>query len=551
MGATPPVAVKSVERRGANRVSTRLTFGLATLFLLVLLVSGGAVRQTLSLLAWSDTLIDEHFEIVLEAEKLVQRTLMLVQLTPRLQTARNAFEIDNLVSQIDDMFGTLDSGFDKLGRSRIPPDRYREITARRGELRAAMDIEIDLIRRQVTLNAAVLADRRRIDALINAGTTETDATGARPSRSAATLAALLFQASVAVSPQQIERDATAVRTLIASAPDEFRALDSSIEILTAGEQSIFKLRADELEGSRRLQGAMGDANLRANRLVYAVANLAAELRETVAKERAARGARADRAALRLGFVVAVAAAIACALVIYLRRNVIRRLVELRDSVQANAAGQAVPITDDGADEVGDLARSVRHFIDEIEHREEELRRLATTDVLTGVANRRAFLAEAEKELARCRRMGRSLCVLMMDIDHFKRVNDTWGHAVGDEVIRRVAKLGGEVFRAIDLVGRLGGEEFAVLMPETVLSDAIVGAERMRAAIKAHVFTLENGQSFQVTISIGAAEMGGDDRDVGGLLERADAALYVAKGSGRDQVRAADPPPVAVTTPAAV
>jgi len=169
--------------------------------------------------------------------------------------------------------------------------------------------------------------------------------------------------------------------------------------------------------------------------------------------------------------------------------------------------------------------------------ERKLRELADTDVLTGLASRRAFLARAAEEFQRARRYGGGLCVAMLDVDEFKAVNDRFGHAVGDGVLVRVAqsciaqKRGGA-----DLCGRLGGEEFAVLMPQTGAEGAATFAERMRAAIASQAFDAA-GAAFRVTASFGVAAITAEDADFSSLLSRADAALYAAKSGGRNCVRA--------------
>ena len=165
---------------------------------------------------------------------------------------------------------------------------------------------------------------------------------------------------------------------------------------------------------------------------------------------------------------------------------------------------------------------------------EQLLELALTDGLTGIFNRRAFLERAEGELARARRTGHPMTVLQCDIDHFKRINDTYGHAAGDEALRRFVGCCRSHLRVSDAMGRLGGEEFAVLLPETALSDALLVAERLREAV-AELEIEHEGARIRFTASIGAAEFlcGGDT--VARALARGDEALYRAKEGGRNRV----------------
>ena len=164
----------------------------------------------------------------------------------------------------------------------------------------------------------------------------------------------------------------------------------------------------------------------------------------------------------------------------------------------------------------------------------ELRKLAMFDELTGLANRREFFAGLEREIAAATRTGRPLAVAMLDIDHFKCVNDSWGHAAGDAVIRRVAEIAMETMRGHDLVGRLGGEEFAIVMPGASAQDAIAAGERLRRRIARERVQCDGELVVSVTASTGIARfLGGESAEQ--LLARADEALYDAKNAGRDRV----------------
>ena len=163
--------------------------------------------------------------------------------------------------------------------------------------------------------------------------------------------------------------------------------------------------------------------------------------------------------------------------------------------------------------------------------------MAIVDTLTGLHNRRYFNTNFAALMDQAARRGRSLSLLMLDIDHFKQVNDTHGHDAGDQILKTFSARIRDVLRASDLTCRLGGEEFAVLMPDTGLDVAHKVAERVRAAIDSHVFTLAPGRPpIAVTVSIGLAERGCDlEPDI--LMRRADAALYRSKGEGRNRVTA--------------
>ncbi|MBU1235597.1 MAG: diguanylate cyclase [Gammaproteobacteria bacterium] len=167
--------------------------------------------------------------------------------------------------------------------------------------------------------------------------------------------------------------------------------------------------------------------------------------------------------------------------------------------------------------------------------ERQLEHLAMTDSLTGLHNRRSFLEIAERELSRATRYGNPLAILMLDIDHFKAVNDTHGHRVGDNVLKEFARLCQQTLRTFDTVGRVGGEEFAILLPQTSHEQAVGVAERIRQLVEHARLSLEHGLPLQFTVSIGVAEVPDTPTNIDTLLNQADTALYDAKRTGRNRV----------------
>ena len=165
----------------------------------------------------------------------------------------------------------------------------------------------------------------------------------------------------------------------------------------------------------------------------------------------------------------------------------------------------------------------------------QLEQLARSDALTGLSNRRDFYDKAEHEITRSRRSGQAFCVLMLDVDYFKKINDQYGHAGGDDVLRQLAQLLVAQMRSMDLPARLGGEEFAVLMPSTPLADAVQAAERLRIALQDTPITLGSGQVVNITASLGLAQWEASDPDIDAPLQRADSALYRAKTTGRNRL----------------
>ena len=168
-----------------------------------------------------------------------------------------------------------------------------------------------------------------------------------------------------------------------------------------------------------------------------------------------------------------------------------------------------------------------------EQQEAELLRLAQMDPLTNAPNRRGFFNALNPWLALARRPGNSTALIMLDLDHFKRINDSYGHLIGDQVLKAVVEIGQSQLRDSDLIGRLGGEEFAVLLPRTSAQDAMMVADRMRQAIMALQIKAEKAV-LCVTASFGVTTIRADDSMVS-LIKRADDALYAAKNAGRNQV----------------
>lgn len=190
------------------------------------------------------------------------------------------------------------------------------------------------------------------------------------------------------------------------------------------------------------------------------------------------------------------------------------------------------------DETGEITGFVEvfHDITEQKLREQALFYRATRDTLTGVFNRGHFTEVASQEIERAQRFMEPLSLMMLDIDHFKTINDTWGHAVGDRAIIACAKACQGSVRRIDSVGRIGGEEFAILLPRAGKEPAYEMACRLRLAISAQRVDTPGG-GFGFTASLGVATLHSHLRDLQGLMRNADAALYQAKRGGRNRVEA--------------
>ena len=178
--------------------------------------------------------------------------------------------------------------------------------------------------------------------------------------------------------------------------------------------------------------------------------------------------------------------------------------------------------------------AIQEDITETRRLQQQLERLATIDGLTGTYNRCHFLHLFSQELRREERYGMPLCLLIFDLDHFKAINDTYGHQTGDRVLEECARVVDSTLRETDIFGRLGGEEFGVVLLQTDLDGARLLAERLRAAIEKMRIACE-GVNIRVTVSIGGTQWDRNDRKVEVIMNRADNALYEAKRRGRNQV----------------
>ena len=192
---------------------------------------------------------------------------------------------------------------------------------------------------------------------------------------------------------------------------------------------------------------------------------------------------------------------------------------------------------------GSLVRlEIATDITDKKHVEEELmaakkyaEELSRHDELTGLKNRRAFFEQGKQILEQSKRFRHPISMIMMDIDHFKSINDNHGHSVGDMVLRAVAKPLQRMVREIDIVARMGGEEFTFMLPETGLEEATSLAERLRSEIEA-LAVENNGHQIRITASFGVVTCKDGDKDIEALLTEADDALYLAKKNGRNQIR---------------
>ena len=190
----------------------------------------------------------------------------------------------------------------------------------------------------------------------------------------------------------------------------------------------------------------------------------------------------------------------------------------------------------GSGELAQLTFMFNDMVRRLRDGRQELERLSVTDPLTGLANRRRLESEIEREVLRSDRMGHRFVVLMLDVDHFKKFNDTYGHQAGDEILKRLARILQDLVREVDTAARYGGEEFMLVLTETPEAEAAKVAERIRLKVSEERFSPQNGGAqVGVTISIGLAEFPADGKTPETIVAAADQALYRAKEAGRNRV----------------
>ena len=256
--------------------------------------------------------------------------------------------------------------------------------------------------------------------------------------------------------------------------------------------------------------------------------------------------------LLLGIVVlALFAFIFFSFLLYLvRQRVVQPILRATNLVVALADGRLdVPLPQSWyGDEMGDMLRAL-HVLKErslerlslASEREaliEKLQISSSTDFLTGALNRRAFFTRGEQQMAIARRYKRSVALILLDIDHFKQINDGYGHLAGDNILRGAMQMVGRLLRNVDVLARYGGEEFVILLPEADAGQACIVAEKLRAMLMSHKFAIDVDKEISITASFGVSALLADETlDI--LIGQADEALYLAKKNGRNRVVCAD------------
>lgn len=247
-------------------------------------------------------------------------------------------------------------------------------------------------------------------------------------------------------------------------------------------------------------------------------------------------ATAQRTLLLTITVFGVGLGLAIVAVILLVRSIlvpIRLLEQGANHLGKGDLSHRVPLV--SKDEMGGLAKAFNAMAEKLRKSQATLEELAIHDGLTGLYNHREFYQRLEAEMERAKRYRDPLSLLMMDIDHFKAFNDTYGHQAGDSVLRALSALIRKEIRSVDHVARYGGEEFAVILPQTPSADAFAMAERLRNSIVTQAININKEQVVNVTVSVGVAAFPEDAKSRDDLIAAADQALYTAKHAGRNRV----------------
>lgn len=233
-------------------------------------------------------------------------------------------------------------------------------------------------------------------------------------------------------------------------------------------------------------------------------------------------------------LIVISAAMALITAIYVRNKIVLPIFSLDHDAHIIAGGNyQARCKVDVENEIGSLSQSLNEMANRIELDMNQLKQMAATDELVGISNRRAFMKSLALELARSHRYDVPLSLLMLDVDCFKGFNDTYGHFIGDEVLKLICKVSQLALRENDQMGRIGGEEFAFILPATNIDSACIVAERIRAAVEDSSLIVD-GEKVKVTVSIGASQLTKED-DASIFLKRADMAMYKSKENGRNQV----------------
>lgn len=332
--------------------------------------------------------------------------------------------------------------------------------------------------------------------------------------------------------------ATAVSDLVRSVENSMEAARARLT-LTDGDHDALAETSTERRALRRKERDLARLlDDQAVKLASYAAGLAADVDRQMQRQRDEHRRKLGLQTLLIVLAGLLVGGLLLAQYRFLDRQLLRRIDGLRRAMAEGAVDERLLEDSGHGDELEAMKAELARLLERLTQQNESLEQLATTDALTGLANRRRLFEQLDQEILRSRRYDKPLSVLAIDIDHFKRINDTWGHSIGDRVLQDAAATLAAASRDTDLVARTGGEEFVLLLPETTLEGAMTVAESLRRRVESTGTKLPDGPLLTSTISLGVATLRpGESAEE--IINRADAALYAAKRLGRNRVEAAD------------
>ena len=340
------------------------------------------------------------------------------------------------------------------------------------------------------------------------------------------------------SSQEIEQTFTALLAVSSNLPEKKILLQASYrqwqQALVVG-KTVFAYH-HPATNPRAVQAAEGfyERNFQAVSSLDRLYKILTHFQIAETLNQAEKAKRKVRAIVVVAFLLGAGVAIVTSTIVV--RSIVQPLSVLEKGVAHLGNGDfSHRINLTNQDELGQLAVAFNLMIAKLEQSQTALKNLATLDELTGVYNRREFNLQLKNELERSGRYGHCFTLLLLDIDYFKKLNDTYGHQAGDLALRKIAALFKQEFRDLDRVSRYGGEEFIVILSDTSSATAYVVAERIRQLISTHAIPIDKNQTVNVTVSGGLATFPKDGIEAKSLIHCADQALYAAKYSGRNQI----------------
>lgn len=535
-------------------LKTKLIAAITVIVLIVL----SAVGQALLAVTRADAVVSETMlrrlpEALLVAE-LGRRTEAVLGAGRELAAARGEFDREGIMFAVHERLLALDSTISRLRGSTAPSSELQRL-----------EDNLDLFRVQVQALSTLSSDVQRLESrLYQLGQdlqVSRDRTlekagplveGQNERLFAAAFAVLNADGAEAVTRRGEQFSLVVAGVAKAGAPARVgEAAAAYLQDVVLGPTGIVQTRLSLLQLRQKVTVAVRKVDSQAQRLAAVSSQYQREISGQTKQMVQEINAQTESSNLMLASVAALAVIAIIVLAYYLEVRVLLRLLRLRQAIDRFGTSRSFDSVISGTDEIAEIARAFLQLAQEISSRESQLVEIAHSDPLTGLANRRRFMDRFEALSHRRRPGDTAVALLVIDIDHFKEVNDRHGHLVGDECLRQIARVIERSIRATDLVARFGGEEFLVLCTDVDADGAMVVAEKIRKAVEGTMVILPDPSiTVRVTVSVGVAAVPIDapaqtlDFDL--LMEAADIAVYDAKKCGRNCIRLSERPVVRLT-----